>query len=131
MTKRKEGRSWARVSMVLLVVGNVLGLLAFAIAWFYLDQFGGWSACSKVTYLDRGGVIDQERLNEVCPDLGGNIRYKLPMWIAEREMQSAERATKMATVLAGLNTVLTILVWRSRRSATSSDDAHQEIATDG
>ena len=106
-----------KVHKLLLLLNVGTGLL-FAL-WLAYVRFGlPWSgASSRITTLDRAGVIDEVQLRNSFPSLVENLRYELGRWIAEKERVAAFRSVCAGLVVAIANIVL-LLVGGGRTRST-------------
>jgi len=97
----------------LILTANVLIALAFGAGLLYV-----WVAStggpSRVTTLDRAGIIDEAKLAETYPGLASNLRYNLGMWIPEKERKAAYIGMRAGLAAAVLNVLLLGLApWRA------------------
>jgi hypothetical protein len=106
--------------------GLLLGLnllVFFVFGWFVfhaavLAALGG---PSRITELDRAGVIDEAKLKEYNPVLADNLRHTLGIWVAENERHAAVRSALCGLAAALLNVVLlSIAIARAKPSQRRS-----------
>ena len=96
------------------MVWNSIALVALAALWFYAGWIAPMGAPSRVTALDRAGILDEAKLREEYPTLAQNLRYNLGMWIAEKERKTALLSAGMATVAAAVNVMFPLALGRGK-----------------
>ena len=74
-------------------------------------------APSRVTALDRAGVVNQDKLREEFPTLADNPRRDVGMGIAEMERKAASLLAAAGIIIAFVNLGLVLVSRRRRRLA--------------
>jgi hypothetical protein len=95
------------------LIWNAVALLAFAIGMAYVVLVASLGAPSRVTTLDRAGVINEAELHASYPQLAANLRGDLGRWIAQEERETACLATKVGMGVAAVNLLLILVFWHA------------------
>jgi len=99
-----------------MLVWNVVAIATFAAGLAYASCITAMSAPSRITALDRAGVLDETKLRESYPSLAVNLRRDLGMWIAEKERQAAYFAVGIGIAVAAVNLLLILMFCRPERN---------------
>jgi hypothetical protein len=113
MPKEESSDRTARDKVAL--VCNIAALVVIVVLWVYGNWIASMGAPSRITALDRAGVMNEARLSEAFPSLADNPRRDVGMWVAEKERNSASALAVAGVAIAFVN--LGLILASRRRSA--------------
>jgi hypothetical protein len=86
-----------------IMIFNAAGVVGFSALWFYASSLAPLGSMSRITELDRAGVIDEQKLAAFRPTLVNNLRHDLPAWIAEKERTTSKLAAICGLLVCSAN----------------------------
>ena len=88
---------------------NLLCLIGLGIFLVYNNYVISLDAPLKVTALDRAGVINEDQLRDSFPELAGDVRRELGLWITEKQRSATDVVVLIAAAVAIINLGLHIV----------------------
>lgn len=101
----------------LLIVWNAVAMVLLIALWVYAARVVPLAGASRITTLDRAGVINEEALREHFPQLAENMRYNLGMWTEAPGRSAAVKTAMLGTfVVAGNLAIVAGFMFAAKRS---------------